>query len=63
MNKEPVSLVNWDNINENKVKLKYSDGRELVVSREDFDRTFITFVTSPPEVIERDFCNKGVEQK
>lgn len=63
MNKEPVSLVNWDNINENKVKLEYSDGRELVVSREDFDRTFITFVTSPPEVIERDFCNEGVENK
>ena len=41
----------------------YSNGKELMVSKKDFDRTFITFVTSPPEVIEREFCNKGVETK
>ena len=63
MNKEPAFLTDWKVIDENQVKLVYSNGKELIVSKKDFDRTLITFVTSPPEVIERDFCNKGVEQK
>jgi hypothetical protein len=63
MNKEPAFLTDWKIIEENKVRLIYSDGRELTVSKKDFDRTLITFVTSPPEVIERDFCNGGVEKK
>lgn len=63
MNKEPAFLTDWKIIEENKVRLIYSDGRELTVSKKDFDRTLITFVTSPPEVIERDFCNEGVENK
>lgn len=63
MNKEPAFLTDWKIIEENKVRLTYSDGRELTVSKKDFDRTLITFVTSPPEVIERDFCNGGVEKK
>ena len=63
MNKEPAFLPDWKIIEENKVRLIYSDGRELTVSKKDFDRTLITFVTSPPEVIERDFCNGGVEKK
>ena len=63
MNKEPAFLTDWKIIEENKVRLIYSDGRELTVSKKDFDRTLITFVTSPPEVIERDFCNRGVEKK
>lgn len=63
MKKEPDFLTDWKIIDENNVRLIYSNGKELTVSKKDFDRTFITFVTSPPEVIERDFCNKGVEQK
>ena len=63
MNKEPAFLTDWKIIEENKVRLIYSDGRELTVSKKDFDRTLINFVTSPPEVIERDFCNEGVEKK
>lgn len=63
MNKEPAFLTDWKIIEENKVRLIYSDGRELTVSKKDFDRTLITFVTSPPEVIEREFCNGGVEKK
>ena len=63
MNKEPAFLTDWKIIEENKVRLIYSDGRELTVSKKDFDRTLITFVTSPPEAIERDFCNGGVEKK
>ena len=63
MNKEPAFLTDWKIVEENKVRLIYSDGRELTVSKKDFDRTLITFVTSPPEVIERDFCNGGVEKK
>lgn len=57
MKKEPDFLTDWKIIDENKVRLIYSNGKELTVSKKDFDRTFITFVTSPPEVIERDFCN------
>ena len=63
MNKEPAFLTDWKIIEENKVRLIYSDGRELTVSKKDFDRTLITFVNSPPEVIEREFCNGGVEKK
>lgn len=63
MKKEPDFLTDWKIIDENKVRLIYSNGKELTVPKKDFDRTFITLVTSPPEVIERDFCNKGVEQK
>lgn len=63
MKKEPDFLTDWKIIDENKVRLIYSSGKELTVSKKDFDRTFITFVTSAPEVIERDFCNKGVENK
>ncbi|MGN0467320.1 MAG: hypothetical protein ACI4GY_01170 [Acutalibacteraceae bacterium] len=63
MKKEPDFLTDWKIIDENKVRLIYSNDKEFTVSKTDFDRTFITFVTSPPEVIERDFCNKGVENK
>ena len=63
MKKEPVFLTDWKIIDENNVRLIYSNGKELTVSKKDFDRTYITFVTSPPEVIERDFCNKGVEKQ
>ena len=63
MKKEPDFLTDWKIIDENKVRLIYSNGKELTVLKKDFDRTFITFVTSPPEVIERDFCNEGVEKK
>ena len=55
MKKEPDFLTDWKIIDESKVRLIYSNGKELTVSKKDFDRTFITFVTSPPEVIERDF--------
>lgn len=63
MSKEPVYLTAWEHVKETRTKLYYSDGRELEVDRADFNRTFITFVSSPPEDIERDFCNKGVENK
>lgn len=63
MKKEPDYLIDWKISDENKVRLIYSNGKEHTVSKKDFDRTFITFVTSPPEVIEREFCNKGVETK
>jgi len=63
MKKEPDFLTDWKIIDESKVRLIYSNGKELTVSKKDFDRTFITFVTSLPEVIERDFCNEGVEKK
>ena len=63
MNKESAFLKDWKIIDENRVRLIYSNGKELTVLKKDFDRTFITFITSPPEVIERDFCNKGVEKK
>ncbi|MEE1066236.1 MAG: hypothetical protein UH249_08905 [Acutalibacteraceae bacterium] len=63
MNKEPAFLTDWKIIDENRVKLIYTNGKELTVLKKDFDRTFMTFITSPPEVIERDFCNGGVEKK
>ncbi len=63
MNKEPAFLTDWKVIDENRVKLIYTNGKELTVLKKDFDRTFMTFITSPPEVIERDFCNGGVEKK
>lgn len=63
MNKESAFLTDWKIIDENRVRLIYSNSKELTVLKKDFDRTFITFITSPPEVIERDFCNKGVEKK
>ena len=63
MNKEPAFLTDWKVIDENRVKLIYTNGKELTVQKKDFDRTFMTFITSPPEVIERDFCNGGVETK
>ena len=50
MKKEPDFLNDWKIIDENKVRLIYSNGKELTVPKKDFDGTFITFVTSPPEV-------------
>ena len=63
MNKEPVFLTDWKIVDEDRVKLTYSNGKVLTVLKKDFDRTLMTFVTSPPEVIERDFCTEGVEKK
>ena len=63
MNKEPAFLTDWKVIDENRVKLIYTNGKELTVLKKDFDRTLMPFITSPPEVIERDFCNGGVEKK
>jgi len=63
MNKEPVFLTDWKIVDEDRVRLTYSNGKVLTVLKKDFDRTLMTFVTSPPEVIERDFCTGGVEKK
>ena len=39
MKKEPDFLTDWKIIDENKVRLIYSNGKELTVSKKDFDRT------------------------
>ena len=45
MNKEHAFLTDWKIIDENRVRLIYSNGKELTVLKKDFARTLMTFVT------------------
>lgn len=51
-------MVEYELFDEDKMILTFTDGSELIVWKEDFDRAFAVFVNESKEVIEQDYAIK-----
>lgn len=61
MGKNRIYLADW-NYEDERVKLLYSDGEIIYVTKEDFNRTTISFINADKEDIIRDFAIKDGEE-
>lgn len=61
MGNNRIYLADW-NYDGDRVRLLYSDGDVIYVTKEDFERTTKTFIDKEKDIIVRDFAIKDGEE-
>ena len=52
---QKINIVNWHSVAENKVKIIYNNGDEVLVRKSDFDRAFGAILNAEKDAVIRDF--------